>query len=448
MKYKNRKIKTPILAAIIIVVLALVGTTVFAVSGGLSRYPKELVKKDKASAEAGSYKIFKKVINDDYYVLHYPSMGDKDLDAWIQETMDQTVERYTNEFDSDDSDTKHTIKQSFESKTSFKRYNSVKLKTYVDEALVAVESKTFDTKDKKFLTLDFMNNEGKRLVNYELRQVKPEANLERSEYLKQTNVLSNYENIYINDTDLNIETTFVKYNVDLKDKGAYLNEDFGSIKVETGELPSVYLDYGYEKTDKMVALTFDDGPYSANSLDIFAKLKENDAKGTFYILGSRIKGEEASLKQLLNEGHQLASHSYDHPDFNLMTVEEIDAQLQKTVKEIEKATGFKSDFYVRPPYGNLTEASKLKLNYTFTNWSVDTNDWLYRDAQMICDTTMDYVFDGAIVLMHELYAETTEALDCMLPKLKAEGYQMVTVKELLEAKGNEVKFGQLFFDAN
>ncbi|HZJ86609.1 MAG TPA: polysaccharide deacetylase family protein, partial [Erysipelothrix sp.] len=211
-------------------------------------------------------------------------------------------------------------------------------------------------------------------------------------------------------------------------------------------VPSVYLDYGFDKEDKLIAISFDDGPYTKNTLAIMDILDKYEAKATFFLLGSRVKGQEDTVRALVDRGHQIASHSLSHPDFTRLSNKEIIAQLNATEEAIAKATHHQEKLFVRPPYGALRKDQMEKLDYVFVNWSVDTEDWRHRDAKRVCDISLKYAYDGSILLMHELYDSTVDSLDCILKTLDEQGYQFVTIKELFEAKELDYKHGHLYYD--
>lgn len=400
--------------------------------------------KETQEKSAGSYKILKKVKQDNYYAMHYPKTNLNALDDWIQSYMDQTITEY--ELLLKDQ-TEQQVRQDYSSKESFNQYTAITLRTYLNDELVKTSSKTYDSVKKEFIDLSIFKENASRVITKAVRDAISADNLERNEFLQATTLSPDFSDIYIDDEQFNLTLMDQNVSLNLKDYPSLLKNDFGSIKADDSEVPAVYLDYGYNKDDKMVAFTFDDGPYTPNAIKFMEILEKYNAKGTFYILGSRIEGQEQTLRDLLNQGHQIAIHSYEHLDFNMLTVQQITDQIEKAAALIDKAAGYPSDYYVRTPYGNLTQDKKSVLPYTFTNWSVDSEDWRFRDAAKICDLTLSTVTDGSIVLMHELYDETLESLECILPQLQKEGYQFVTVKELLEARFGEVKKSALYFNA-
>ncbi len=195
----------------------------------------------------------------------------------------------------------------------------------------------------------------------------------------------------------------------------------------------------------MVALTFDDGPsaHTERLLDIFA---EHGGKGTFFVLGNLIDGREDTLCRTVDEGHEVANHSWDHRQLTSLTEEEIKDQIMMTRAKIYDVTG-KDTLIVRAPYGACDEMVQTvgeEVGVSFYNWSIDTLDWQNKDPQAIYDAVIDNVSDGDIILCHDLHETTIDAMELVIPKLIEEGYQLVTVSELMEYSGQDIKAGTLY----
>jgi peptidoglycan/xylan/chitin deacetylase (PgdA/CDA1 family) len=195
----------------------------------------------------------------------------------------------------------------------------------------------------------------------------------------------------------------------------------------------------------MVALTFDDGP-SADTKRILKVLKANKGRATFCVLGNRVKQYSGTIKQMLKQGSLVVGHSWDHKQLTKLSKAQIKKELSKTSAAIEKVTGEKPVMY-RPPYGaidkNVKRVSK-QLGESILMWSVDTLDWKYRNANTIYNKVMSNVRDGSIILCHDIHTTTADAMERVIPALKEKGYQLVTVEELMEAKGIEMKPGERY----
>ena len=196
----------------------------------------------------------------------------------------------------------------------------------------------------------------------------------------------------------------------------------------------------------MLALTFDDGPsaHTERLLDAFAA---NGGKGTFFVVGNMIDGRVEALRRMAAEGHEIGGHSWDHRQLTKLSTEELTDQFMSTRAKIYSITGLDATT-MRPPYGSCDDQVKAKaekLGIALINWSVDTLDWKYKDADTVYKAVMDGAKDGAIILCHDLHKTTVDAMERAIPALIAEGYQLVTVTELLSSDGGTVTAGKLYF---
>ena len=133
-----------------------------------------------------------------------------------------------------------------------------------------------------------------------------------------------------------------------------------------------------EEESKKVALTFDDGP-SKYTLELLEILEENNVKATFFVIGSSVERHSSIIKEMVNDGHQIESHSLNHSNFTEITTEEMIKELEKT-KEILSKHGVIPTL-VRPPYGRINESVKQNIGYPLILWSLDTRDWDHRNSE-------------------------------------------------------------------
>ncbi|MGI6184585.1 MAG: polysaccharide deacetylase family protein [Candidatus Fimadaptatus sp.] len=207
------------------------------------------------------------------------------------------------------------------------------------------------------------------------------------------------------------------------------------------EVPGRVLD----PNKKAIALTFDDGP-SKYTRRILETLAEVDGRATFFVVGERLDDYSETLKMVYDSGSQIGMHTYNHKKLTKLSADDIQDELDSTNDLIVKYTGEKSHL-LRPPYGSVNSTVKETVNEYIINWSVDTLDWKSRDADSVYSEIMNTVQDGDIILMHDLYDSTAEAVSRVVPELVAQGYQLCTVDELFELKGIELQSGTVFRSA-
>ena len=196
---------------------------------------------------------------------------------------------------------------------------------------------------------------------------------------------------------------------------------------------------------KAIALTFDDGP-SKQTRKILATLAEYDGRATFFTVGERLDNYSETLQMIYDSGCQIGMHTYDHANLRKLSKSEILDEINKTNDLIYKYTGEYSHL-VRPPYGAVNDTVKATVEQPMINWSIDTRDWESRDANSVYNEIMNNVEDGDIILMHDLYASTAEAVSMAVPDLVAQGYQLCTIDELFKLKGIELTAGKVYLSA-
>ena len=190
----------------------------------------------------------------------------------------------------------------------------------------------------------------------------------------------------------------------------------------------------------MVALTYDDGPgyYTDALLDL---LVENDAKATFFMIGSEVVNYPSAVLREYELGMEQGNHSWDHKTLTHLSDEEIVEEFQKTNDAITSITGGEIRLF-RAPGGGINDAVfNNSLGMYSILWTIDTLDWETKNAQQTYDTVINNVKDGDIILMHEIYEASLDASRMLIPKLKEMGYQLVTVSELAAAKGVTLETG-------
>lgn len=195
--------------------------------------------------------------------------------------------------------------------------------------------------------------------------------------------------------------------------------------------------YDPSKKRPMIALTFDDGPgeYTETLLDTVEKY---NAHVTFFMVGQNVEGHESTIQRMLKLGCELGNHTWDHPSQTLpnMDLDSVLQEFQKTDDALVKACG-QAATVCRAPYGSVTEDQMAAVGKPFFMWSTDSLDWKLMDAdadynQIMNDSSLG---DGSIILMHDIHEPSVKcATEKLIPALIDQGYKLVTVSELAEAK--------------
>ena len=195
--------------------------------------------------------------------------------------------------------------------------------------------------------------------------------------------------------------------------------------------------YDPSKKRPMIALTFDDGPgeYTETLLDTVEKY---NIHVTFFMLGQNVEGRESTIQRMVKLGCEIGNHTWDHPEQTLpnMDLDSVMQEFQKTDDALVKACG-QASTVCRAPYGAITDEQMSAVGKPFFMWSTDSLDWKLMDAdadynQIMNDSSLG---DGSIILMHDIHEPSVKcATEKLIPALIDQGYKLVTVSELAEAK--------------
>ena len=193
----------------------------------------------------------------------------------------------------------------------------------------------------------------------------------------------------------------------------------------------------------MVALTFDDGPNKNTTIPILDTLKEYDGVATFFVLGNRVHNNKDILRRMQAEGSEIGNHSFNHKQLTTISSSELGDQINKTQDAVMEIVGTKPKL-MRPTYGSYDDNLKSQLEMPMILWSIDTLDWKNRDAEKISNHVLTNIKDGDIVLMHDIYGTTADAVKTIVPELVHRGYQLVTVSELFELRNETLEVGNIY----
>lgn len=323
---------------------------------------------------------------------------------------------------------------------SYKEVNNdiinVSLQTEIvtDRTINKIKTFTYNKDNDKFLTMEDLVQDLDGLdyeIKKELLEKYQDADMD---------FLSNvsYDFFTIDDENLTIYFNPAEIKSD-HDELIYLDIPLNSLKllidIDKAEGNDTYLSIKKKNVsldDKVVAITFDDGPskYTEKILDV---LKKYDASGTFFLIGNKVEFYGDTLRRMLEEGSEIGNHSYDHKLLTRLSKDEFQAEISKTQEAIKKVTGFTPNLF-RPTYGGYNSKLKSYTDLKFILWDVDSRDWQVKTKDKILKNILPNVKSGSIILLHDNHEYSLNALDDILKNLKGQGYKFVTVSELLELK--------------
>ena len=186
----------------------------------------------------------------------------------------------------------------------------------------------------------------------------------------------------------------------------------------------------WESEKKKIALTFDDGPHPVYTEQVLQVLDQGNIPATFFLLGQNIEENQDLVKEIDAKGHLIGNHTYHHVQVTSLPLDQACEEIQKTSDLIESLTG-KGTEYVRPPFGTWSEGLEDRLNLIPVMWTIDTLDWTTENVDEIVCRVTEQAEENGIILMHDGYESTVQALERFIPLLEAEGYEFVTVDQVI-----------------
>lgn len=328
----------------------------------------------------------------------------------------------------------------------FKKFDTIKKSLIMDYKLYYFEdyvNVTFTVEN----TIDKAKNKN-ILINLKSQELSYITNVYDKDYLEQEiNELVYYKystDIYdkIKDSNINNNT----YIIDKNKIEVYFNninfKNLDYIPYITINLTEDAFEDDNENTEnkKYISFTFDDGP-SKYTKELLKTLELNKSSATFFMLGNRMKYSEDIVKEIYNSSSEVASHTYSHKNLNKISDKEVLNEINSPVILFKEITGGEIK-YLRPPYGNYNETVK-STNYPIILWNIDPKDWLVKDSNQVYNSVIKHACDGCIVLMHDIYPTTIEAVKMLIPKLNSMGYEVVSISNLAKNKNYQIKNSEI-----
>lgn len=371
-------------------------------------------------------------MNEELVSINYPVTNINVLDDAVSSYVNQTYYNFKNM----DSPVIPELNISYTYKEVNEDIINVSLMTEIvtDKTINKIKTFTYNKSNNKFLTMEDLVDDLAGLdyeIKKELLEKYQDADMD---------YLSNVSYDYFTIDDENLTLYFNPAEIKSKhDELIYIDVPLDSLKmlvdIDINEGKDTYLSIKKKNVsidDKVVALTFDDGPskYTDQILDI---LKKYNACGTFFLIGNKVEFYSDTLRRMLEEGSEIGNHSYDHKLLTRLSKESFQEEINKTQMAIKKVTGFTPTLF-RPTYGGYNNTLKSYTDLKFVLWDVDSRDWQVKSKEKILKNVLPNVKSGSIVLMHDNHEYSVNALEDMIESLKKQGYKFVTVTELLELK--------------
>ncbi len=380
--------------------------------------------------------------------INYPEIGRKKIDKQISNYVNNIYQGFKEEYEN-----VYTLEQVSELNIDYKynivndQYISVALYTFINSSKLAhpineVKTFVYDKQKDKLLTIHDLIDDNK--IEYLLAILKTNIVKKYKEclliemisskitpdeeymFILEDNKIIFYFNPYIitsgNCGIIDIEIDLNKLNISI--------ETSKEIKKYNNVSKEIKKELPIDK--KTVAITFDDGP-SKYTNKIIELLNENNSNATFFVLGNKVKTYSDIIRKNIESGNEIGNHSYNHKWLTSLSIEELNSQISKTNELIKEISGYECTLF-RPTYGSINNKIKENVNMNIVLWTVDSNDWKIKNSKTIANKVLSKVKDGDIILFHDTYERTFQALQIIIPKLINDGYQIVTVSDLEKIK--------------
>ena len=395
------------------------------------------------------------IIHDENMVIgiNYPKTGISPLDTKIKNQVDQIYQDFIKEYGITKNENESAeLNIDYHYNIVSVHYINIVLEKFISSSSLAhpineIYTYVYDSNDKRFLGLEDLitQEELEKLVpkiQKELMDQYPECFSVQKLNQNLSPIFKNFPLFTFTNEDLNlyfnpyeiadgscgiIDTAIPLDHINLKiediEFGSNTTKEYTVLK-ETSKV--------IDPHKKMIAITFDDGP-GRYTKDILKTLTKYDANATFFVLGNKVEVYDETAREIVKQGSEIGNHSYNHKWLIKLKSDDFMDQVNQTQSIVKRITGI-TPKVLRPTYGSVNDTIRKNTNLDIVLWNIDTLDWKIKDPKQIANRVIGKVEDGDIVLMHDTHKRTVEALKIILPELKKEGFQFVTVSELKEAQ--------------
>lgn len=383
----------------------------------------------------GNRETEKYIIQDDYkFILSYPLIKNKKIDLKINNFVEENKKIYNQ-----NSDNIKSMIINYEIQ-EYKNITFVELNSFIyyeDDYVENNEIISFKTDTKEILKLkDIFNTPYyiSKLTTKMINQEKQQINEENNFILSKSGLVVKYN--YLN--------KIKEYKINYDEIETYLKEEYKMDDIVIPVLTPTKRDLNKYKNKKLIALTFDDGP-SNNTKYFIKELQKRDALVTFFVVGNRVKKYEDVLKEAYLMGNQIGSHTYSHKNLLYLNEEEITKEIEKTNEVIYNVIGTKPTI-IRVPYGNINKKIRSISNMNHILWNVDTLDWKYKNSNRVYKEIIKHAEDGNIILLHDIFKTSVNGVLKAIDELKKQGYEFVTIDEMVYLKNIKLDKSKTYFN--
>ena len=387
----------------------------------------------------GLNKVYKeKYLRVENSILYYPSFNDE---------KDNYIAEYLNIIDPSKVDTlKYKVNY-------IGNFINILFVSYYNNVITDYYSLIFDKKNKVASINDMVTNEELLHDKVYLYLVtnKLDFNYEIYEYAKKSYLFKDNElEIFISNYDDKDSVTIIALNYwELKEHLNFpykLDENYVVMTPinDREEIPTTKPPEN--KNKKLIAFTFDDGP-SKYTLELLNILDEFNAKASFFLVGYNIRIRNEIVVEMFNRGFEIGNHTIDHSRLTAFNCEKANNKINQNNELFVNLTGNEMRL-LRPPYGSINKKLRECIDHPVILWSVDSRDWETRNRDAVVHEVLSHVKEGDIVLFHDLYSTTIDAIKILLPILYADGFKVVSVSELFAAKNLPLEDHQIYRKAS
>lgn len=181
----------------------------------------------------------------------------------------------------------------------------------------------------------------------------------------------------------------------------------------------------------LAALTFDDGPHPGTTDRLLDGLRDRGVHATFFLIGAQLEENRELVERMDREGHQIGNHTWSHQKLADLSTAEMLREVEQTNDALCGLLGNRT-YWVRPPYGLLRPGTAEQIPAPMVTWTVDPRDWESRDREKVVQAVLGEIQPGAVVLLHDIYPTSVDAALDIADALCAEGWELVTVEELMK----------------